>query len=356
MLARVASCGRPGRARAVARAVEAADALRAKKESPEVAPQAALRSDAIHPPSSERSQPRAAPRSGRPGRDDRAPSGTARAGGRRRACVAAADGSARVLRSSRGLGEHRAERGRGRPVLRLALQRPQDRSFELLRDVWRQLPRRNDGIVLQLKKKRRKCVRIERRPAGEKLVEHRAERIHVRRRRRGLAAGLLRRDVRRRAHDRSVLGEPRTVEEPRDSEVGELRHSVTVEEDVSRCHVTVHELGSRGAPRAQRRALTPHMPRRRGEPPATCDLVRERRAVDDLHRDERAALVLPHSVHLHDVRVVDVGSEPRLAEKRARYTSSAARLLASTFSATLRPVLRRMRGRRSPCRRGQAAG
>ena len=86
-------------------------------------------------------------------------------------------------------------------------------------------------------------------------------------------------------------------------------------EDVRRLDVAVDEPG--GVRRGQRgRELTPEVDHlARGQPPAPRELLRERLAVDVLHRDEQARLVAAGVVDLHDVRVRDARGEPRLAQE-----------------------------------------
>ncbi|MDP9180684.1 MAG: hypothetical protein M3O21_03065, partial [Chloroflexota bacterium] len=84
-------------------------------------------------------------------------------------------------------------------------------------------------------------VADERRPAGHHLVEHATECVKVAGWSRLAAHRLLRRHVARRAHHHPRHRQPRAVERHGQPEVADLGHARTIEPDVSRLQVAVHD-------------------------------------------------------------------------------------------------------------------
>jgi hypothetical protein len=146
-------------------------------------------------------------------------------------------------------------------------------------------------------------VGFERPPAGQELERDDPERVEVARRRRALAARLLRREVAGGAEDRAGLRERVEACRARDPEVGDLDVATLVEEQVARLDVAVHD------PRRVRRVERSRGVREPRERPARLgrpsirDQVLERPAADVLHDDERARVVLADVEDRDDVRV-----------------------------------------------------
>ena len=140
-------------------------------------------------------------------------------------------------------------------------------------------PRGGDGM---------RCVAVERRTAGQHLVGHRAERVHVRARADVRHRDLLRSDVRDRS-DRTIgrqvlrLG----AERLRDPEVDDLDLTVRREEDVLRLHVPVDDpLGVCVVERSRDAARD--VARHRGvEASEALEQRAEGRPLDELHDHEQ---------------------------------------------------------------------
>ncbi len=160
------------------------------------------------------------------------------------------------------------------------------------------------------------ALALERHPAGEREVQHAAERVHVGARIDAPAADLLRRHVverpdpltgaRAAGAGEDGLGQP---------EVGQIDVVVAVDEQVRRLHVAMHEPGP--VDRVQRRGGLPDDLRRpRGvERTAVADLRAQVVTGHEPHRDVRDAVVLAGRVHRDHVRVVDAGRRARLGQE-----------------------------------------
>jgi hypothetical protein len=152
----------------------------------------------------------------------------------------------------------------------------------------------------------------ERRPPLDRRVERRAERPQVGGRTRIVAAYALRRQIVDRADDLPGARDGRVALDLRDPEVGEQDAPVVGDQYVAGLDVAVqYARGVRGPQRAQH-----PQPDSRGLPgldaPGLLDLVGERAALDQLHHDPRAAVVLQYVVHGDDGRVVDPRGRARL--------------------------------------------
>ena len=116
-----------------------------------------------------------------------------------------------------------------------------DRPIEARRHVGPSVTDTGHGVVHVAHRDRDEVVAGEGNLAGEQLVEHAAERVDVGLLVDRLAAGLLRRDVVARPHDRARDRHPVDVDRMGDAEVGHLRSAVGVEQHVLRLDVAVDE-------------------------------------------------------------------------------------------------------------------
>jgi hypothetical protein len=89
--------------------------------------------------------------------------------------------------------------------------------------------------------------------AGQTLIGHHPQGIQVAGRGRRLAAGLLRRQVARRAHQQLPLVTLALTERPGDAKVGHLHHAVWADEQVGRLDIPVHQPNLVGRPDRHRR-------------------------------------------------------------------------------------------------------
>ncbi len=198
------------------------------------------------------------------------------------------------------------------PLVRILGERAHHDHIELVRDVGpqRRGRLRRGGEVLHRDLDRR--LAVERRLAGQQLVEDDAERVEVGARVDLASLGLLGREVLRRADDRARLGHLARAG-ARDPEVRHLHAALAVDEDVVRLDVAVHD----AVPvcEAQRREdLARVLDRdvdRRGA--AADDQLLQRAAVEELHRDVVGVLRLAAVVDRDDVRVVERGGVLGLA-------------------------------------------
>ncbi|AUX39022.1 uncharacterized protein SOCE26_004040 [Sorangium cellulosum] len=206
------------------------------------------------------------------------------------------------------LGEQvRAVAGPREGVLR---EHPAHERVEGGRHVGAHLPEPRRFVEDELGEQRHRVVGLERRPPGQRLVEHGAEREDVDRRREvRVSAGLLRRHVPRRAEQRPGLRHAGERPEPGDAEVDELHPAdgAADEEEVARLDVAVNgaaavELGERAGhtPREGQRlvGVEPPPPEERGE------IL----AVEPLHGEvERALLGLSVCDVAYDRGVIEIG-------------------------------------------------
>ncbi len=165
---------------------------------------------------------------------------------------------------------------------------------------------------------RDRVVALPRPCAGRELVEHDAEREQIRARV-DLAAGeLLGRHVARRSDHRADLRDVRIVEAARDAEIGDhhaLRETVDrpLDEHVVRLEIAMHD-----PDRVRGREAFAQLHRDRQQAPPRHRArreLRERRALDQLHRQELHARVLADVEHARDVAVLDPPGQAHLAAK-----------------------------------------
>ena len=151
-----------------------------------------------------------------------------------------------------------------------------------------------------------RVVTDEGRAPGHHLVQHAAERVEIARRRRLAAHRLLRRHVARRAHHHPGHRQARTIQCYRQPEVADLRHARSVEPDVSRFQITVHDAARVRVLEAGADLLgdTHHLLDRQ---PVIFSPLQHRRQIAAGHvlRDDvRVPLVVAGVEHGHDVRVI----------------------------------------------------
>ena len=241
------------------------------------------------------------------------PATSAASAGARMICVAESVVAARDRRAA----QHALEVGlhllgalvARRRVLR---ERAHHDHVEVARDVAADLRRRLGRRRQVLHRDLDRRVAVERRLAGEELVEDDAERVEI-----GAlvdlgAARLLGREVLRRADDRARLGHLARAG-ARDPEVGHLDAAFAVDEDVVRLDVAVDDpvpvreaRARRGSGARTRRDVD----RRRA---AADDELLQRAPVEVLHRDVVRVLGLAAVVDRDDVRMVERGGVLRLA-------------------------------------------
>ena len=155
-------------------------------------------------------------------------------------------------------------------------------------------------------------VGLERLPARQQLVEHRAQREHVGARVGALAADLLGRHVVRRAHDHPGLRHVRGAR-AREAEVHDLHAPGGQDVDVRRLQVAVDDALGVGEGEAVRDLLhdvelVPQVV----QAPGADDLL-EVHALEELHRHVEAALLLAEVEDGDDVQVVQAGGGLGLA-------------------------------------------
>ena len=207
----------------------------------------------------------------------------------------------------------------GVPLVRLLGHRPADDRSQVGRDLRRQVRHR---VVEMGQGGRDRGVGVEGPVPGQALERHHAERVDVGCGRRGGAAGLLGREVLRRAHHLAGGGQAEAVGGAGDAEVGDLHLPVGRDQQVGRLHVAVHDAGPvRGADRVGRlgHQVADHLGVERL---AAAQQRRERLPVDELHHEERARQAgavrsaeqrgLPDVVDRRDARVVQRRGVPGL--------------------------------------------
>ena len=137
------------------------------------------------------------------------------------------------------LGEQRpAVRG---PVVEIPGERGHRKALEPRRHVRADLVQRRRVEVAMHRDELERLIGLERKPSGQHPEQDHAERVDVAGGERRLPGGLLGRDVRGRSEHRAGLGERARVAHVRDPEVGDLRASLAVEEDVCRLEVAVDQ-------------------------------------------------------------------------------------------------------------------
>ena len=218
--------------------------------------------------------------------------------------------------------------GRGVPLLRRLLQAlPADR-LQILRQRRVQRPHAGRLLLDDLPNRVDRGRPGMRRAAAEHRVEHRAERVDVRRRadRRQIALRLLRRHVGRRAEHLAggrevalpaagladLLGQP---------EVGHMRAAFGVEQDVGRLEVAMHHVAGVGV--ADRvgdggRELGGLVGRER----PLADEIGQALALDQAHREVRPRLMLADLVDRHDPGMVELGGGLGLGAEPANLLSA----------------------------------
>ena len=156
---------------------------------------------------------------------------------------------------------------------------------------------------------------VERRLAGERLVEHATERVDVGARVHLPALDLLGRAVLDRPDEGAGPRQPGRRELLDRTEVGEVSAVARADEDVRGLHVAVDEPAcvrrvERGCDLAHNRERPPH-----GQRALVGDQRLQVGALDAGHRDPEQAVVLARVVDRDDVRVVERGREPGLAQE-----------------------------------------
>ena len=155
---------------------------------------------------------------------------------------------------------------------------------------------------------------------ARKLEEKDAERVHVRRGRRGVAPELLGSGVGRRPAPRPSVAEGVvTADGGEDAEVAQLQRAARVDHDVARLEVAVHDAVAMKEGEGHE-ALTGDVDderrggvaRRRGRE-AGLDHAAQIPAFDELHREESAELVGPEIVEPDEVSMAERRDRPKLA-------------------------------------------
>ena len=170
---------------------------------------------------------------------------------------------------------------------------------------------------LELVEHRRQIPARERLAPGQDVIEHRARGEDVGPRVHRLAARLLGRHVIGRAQHRAGRGHAR-IDEAGHAEIENLQQPVALHEQVARLQIAVHD-----ALPVRRRQSLAHLNHEielafeRGGL-RTLQIRGERHALEQLHRDEGAPLILPGIEDRDDVRMQQAGGGLRLAvEARA---------------------------------------
>jgi hypothetical protein len=155
--------------------------------------------------------------------------------------------------------------------------------------------------------------RAERNLAGQRLIQHDAERIEVRLAADGVPERLLGGDVVGRAEHAPADRQAGLVAAAGDPEVGDLGSRLGVEQDVLRLDVAVDDpVRVGGVQRARDLDRERHGLGDR-QPPDPADALLQRLALDVLEHDERHAVVLARVQHGDDVGVLELRHRARLA-------------------------------------------
>ena len=162
---------------------------------------------------------------------------------------------------------------------------------------------------------RRRCVSFEGPAPREQLESDDRERIPVARGRRGLAAGLLRREIARSPQHGAGSRQRVDPRDRGDPEVGDVHVAVSIEEEVRRLDVSMNHAVLVRAVERTGRLLEPGQGVGARHDTAAKTLV-DGAAVDVLHDDERSSAVLGDVEDRHDVRCVrETSGRERLASE-----------------------------------------
>jgi hypothetical protein len=112
-----------------------------------------------------------------------------------------------------------------------------------------------------------------------------------------------------------VGGDGRRVAGAGDAEVGELHRALAGQQHVRRLHVAVHDAGRVERAEGRQDAVGDADGLGDGERALAGQVRRQVAALDELHHEEQAALVLAGVVHDDDVRVVEAGGHACLAQE-----------------------------------------
>ena len=192
---------------------------------------------------------------------------------------------------------------------RLQLEHAHDDRVDLRRYVRTHLARFQRSTLEARAHHRVRVLALERRLAGERMVERAAKGIDVRTEVDLLAAALFGRDVVGRAPDLVRVALHR-----RKAEVHELGRAVLGVQHVLRLHVAVHEALLGGERQRVHQLLADaHHAHLVERPGVRLHVLVERPARHQLHRDVGHALLLPEGVDLRDVRMIEARRRLRLA-------------------------------------------
>ncbi len=233
---------------------------------------------------------------------------------------------------------HRARRVHGRFRLRLRgvrdgqQHRPRARVVQPARGVLHQqaeddlfqrtgVLRRLDRLGHHRRQGRDGRTLVVRRHALDACVQQSAERPHVGRRARLLAAGPLRGDVGRRADEHAGGGDGGIPLDLGDAEVGQHDPAVVRHQDVGRLHIAVQDALAVGGTQHVQHGHAHLGGAARGERAVVADDLGERAALDQLHHDPGAVVLVDHVVDRHGSVVADPGNGLRLAQRAGDQTT-----------------------------------
>ncbi len=152
-------------------------------------------------------------------------------------------------------------------------------------------------------------------PAGQALVGHHPERVHVGGRADRPAGHLLGGEVAGRTEDVADRGEPVGRDDAGDAEVGEHEPAVRAQQEVSGLDVTVHDPAAVGLVQGAGGLGDERHRLGRREWPGPAEHGVQWLPRYELHHDVRDAPGLPVVVHLHDVRVAEGRHGPGLGSE-----------------------------------------